>query len=128
MNGTTKLVAGSFLTAALALAACGGGPKAPPREAVLEALQKEAATMKADGEKPNPTLGVESTWVIEAVDVQEDAKNAAQPWRGVVKFKIVSKMREPDGKVIEDVLLKSFDYGYDVAAARWQMRYVAPKK
>lgn len=118
---------GVVMSAAVAVAACGGGPKAPPRDAVLESLQKEAASMKADGEKGGPSLGVESTWVIEGVDLEEQPGDPAKPWKGVIRFKIVTRMRDPDGTTTEDELKKSFQYVYDNTAGKWQIHYVPPK-
>ena len=113
----------ALLVSALALVACGEKkPERPSRETVLPLLQKEAASIKADGEKVNPALGVKSTWNVDAVEVQEQPGNDAQPWRGSIRFRIETKMREPDGTETNDRLDKKFDYAYEQATGQWRMQ------
>src|SRR6185295_11913848 len=65
------------------------------RETVLPLLQKEAQSLKNDGEKmDDPKLGVKTTWNIEAVEVKEQPTNAENPWAGTIRFKIESSMKE----------------------------------
>ena len=112
-----------LVVAALVGVACGEkGPARPTREVVLPLLQQEAASIKADGEKVNPALGVKSTWNIEAVDVQEQPENKDQPWHGTIRFKIETKMRDADGTETNDRLDKRFNYAYDLATGKWRMR------
>jgi hypothetical protein len=88
-------------------------------------LQKEAETMKAAAEKPDPKfapLGVKSTWTVAAVEVQEQAGNKSQPFRGTIRFRIESEMKEFDGTPLKQTLDKKFDYVYDVAAKKWQLK------
>lgn len=121
MNLRTPIVAA--LLAVLAGAACGEKKPAPAtREAVLPLLQKEAAALKTEGERVDPSLGVRSTWGIESVDVREQAGDDAQPWRGTIRFKIETKMRDADGTATNDRLDKTFEYAYDQASAQWRMQ------
>ncbi|HEY7410674.1 MAG TPA: hypothetical protein VII13_08040 [Vicinamibacteria bacterium] len=122
MKNRRPLVTG---LAALALAVAGCAKKPDPslsREAVTAALNAEAQSLKADGEKMDPRLGVSAVWNVQSVDVQEQPGNAAQPWRGTIKFKIDSKTKEWDGSFIKHDFEKSFNYAYDAAAKRWLMR------
>lgn len=119
---------GVILMASVLAAACGEkAPERPAREVVLPLLQKEAASMKADGERVNPALGVKSTWNVESVEVQEQAGNPAQPWRGTIRFRIETRMREPDGAETNDRLDKQFYYAYDVVPGQWRMQAGPPR-
>ena len=116
------------LLAALFGGACGEKtPERPPRETVLPLLQKEAASMKADGERVNPALGVKSTWHVESVEVQEQADNKAQPWKGSIRFRIETRMSEPDGTETNDRLNKQFYYAYDLVPGQWRMQPGPPR-
>jgi hypothetical protein len=112
---------------AVALAACTSQAERATREAVLPLLEKEAAAMKADGERMDPGLGVKSTWSVESVEVSEQAGNAAQPWRGTIRFKIQTRMRDADGTETNDRLDKRFDYAYDQASGQWRMQPGPPR-
>jgi hypothetical protein len=109
------------LALAVGLAACGavGKPK-HSRESVQPLLQKEAESMKVDGEKM-PDLGVKAIWHIEAVEVREQAGNAAQPFAGTVRFRIESRTQDFDGARSRS-FPKSFNYVFDSASGKWQMR------
>jgi hypothetical protein len=123
-----RLPAALVMLAALLGVACGEkAPEAPAREVVLPLLQKEAASIKADGEKVNPALGVKSTWNVVSVEVQEQAGNKAQPWRGSIRFRIDSQMREPDGTETNDRLDKQFYYAYDMVPGKWRMQAGPPR-
>ncbi len=115
-----------FLAATgLVLVFCGGGQPKVAREAVLPLLQKEAESLKADAEKPDPKLaplGVKTTWTITSVEVQEQAGNKSQPYQGTIRFRIDSEMREFDGTPLKQTLEKKFDYGYDATAKKWQFK------
>jgi hypothetical protein len=118
-----RFPAAVVVLAALVGVACGEkAPDRPAREVVLPLLQKEAASMKADGERVNPAFGVQSTWNVESVEVQEQAGNKAQPWRGTIRFRIESKMRDADGTETNDRLDKRFEYSYDMVTGKWRMR------
>src|SRR5712692_5113108 len=86
------------------------GPPKPSREAAQAALQAEAEGLKKDGEKHMSGMGVTSIWTIEGVDLVEQTKDENRPWRGTVRFRIDSAMREPDGTVSKDSIKKKFDY------------------
>ena len=115
----TRRQAGLLIPLVLLTVACSAvGKKKVTREAVLPELQKEAEAMKRDGEKMNPSLGVKATWTIHAVDVQEQAGNASQPFRGSVKFRINSQAQEPTG-VVEHNFERTYNYVYDAALGKW---------
>jgi hypothetical protein len=96
------------------------------REAVLPLLQKEAESLKRDGEKVDPALGVRSTWNIEAVEVKEQPGNDTNPWAGTVRFKIESRMQEVDGSVATQSFEKRFEYVYNSTLRRWIIQYTPP--
>jgi hypothetical protein len=107
---------------ALALASCSGLLK--PRhtkESVLPALQKEAESMKADGEKMPADLGVKATWHIEGVDVREQAGNDRQPFAGTIRYRIESRTTDFDGPKSQS-FQKKFNYVFDATTAKWQMK------
>src|SRR6185295_15148139 len=80
-------------------AGCGiGKPKGPTREAVTAALQQEANTLKADGEKLDPVLRVKATWNVEGLDISERPNDADKPWSGKIRFKIRSETMDTGGK------------------------------
>ena len=110
----------NLVLAAAALAVCCGRVvnRGPSKEAVTAQLQTEAATMKRDGEKLDPSLGVKATWNITAVEVQEQAGNSSQPFKGSVKFRINSRQEDPTGPV-ETNFEKTFTYVYDAKMAKW---------
>lgn len=123
-----SLACTAFLAACLGLSpACGPGkPEPPKREAVLPLLQREAESLKADGEKVNPDLGVKSTWTIEAVEVSPRPNDESQPWAGTIRFKIESQMREVDGSVLRQEFGKRFDYVYSTTLDKWIIQYTPP--
>jgi hypothetical protein len=100
-----------------------GGPGKPSREAAQAALQTEAEGLKKDGEKPIPGMGVKSIWTIEGIDIQEQPKEENRPWRGTVRFRIDSAMREPDGTISKDSIKKTFNYVYDAPLKKWLVQY-----
>jgi hypothetical protein len=106
--------------------ACGSsGPKAPSREAVLGLLQQEAASMKRDGEKVDPSIGVTATWNIESVDVTERAGDKEKPWAGTVKFRIEARTRDA-GESHTDRIEKTFSYVFDATSGKWGVSVGAP--
>jgi hypothetical protein len=113
------------LSAVAVTASCSvfkGGSK-PSREAAQSALQAEAEGLKRDGEKPIPGMGVKSMWTIEGIDIQEQPKDENRPWRGTVRFRIDSAMREPDGTISKDSIKKTFNYVYDAPLKKWLVQY-----
>ena len=94
----------------------------PSKETVQAALQTEAEGLKRDGEKPIPNMGVRSVWTIEGIDIQEQ-KDDNRPWKGTVRFRIDSAMREPDGTISKDSIKKTFNYVYDVPLKKWLVQY-----
>jgi len=100
-----------------------GGAGKPSREAAQAALQTEAEGLKKDGEKPIPGMGVKSIWTIESIDIQEQPKDENRPWRGTVRYRIDSAMREPDGTISKDSIKKTFNYVYDAPLKRWLVQY-----
>ena len=114
--------------AALVLALCGlrcgmTEPKVT-RETVMPLLQKEADTIKAEAEKPDPKfapLGVKNTWNVTSVEIQEQPGDKAQPFKGTIHFRIDSEMKEFDGTPLKKTLEKKFNYVYDATAKKWQL-------
>ena len=99
---------------------CGvGKPAGPTREAVTAALQQEANSLKADGEKLDPVLRVKATWTVEGLDITERAGDADRPWNGKIRFKIRSETKDTDGKLVIDEFNKQFDYIYTMSVNRW---------
>jgi len=109
---------------ALALAiACGEKKKDPPKQEAIEPLlRQEAELLKSQGEQVNPSLGVESRWSIAKVEVRQQPGNEAQPWAGSIQFKITDRTREEDGSVATKRREKTFEYVFDTAQNRWQIR------
>jgi hypothetical protein len=108
------------LAAALLAAGCGlTKPKGPTREAVTAALQQEANSLKADGEKLDPVLRVKATWTVEGLDIAERPNDADRPWSGKIRFKIKSETKDTDGKVVTDEFARQFDYLYTTSINRW---------
>ncbi len=96
------------------------------RDAVLPLLQKEAESLKKDGEKVDPALGVRSTWNIESVEVKEQPGNDTSPWAGTIRFKIESRMQEVDGSIVTQSFEKRFEYVYNSTLRRWIIQYTPP--
>jgi hypothetical protein len=107
------------LAAALALAACGlKKPSGPSREEVLALLQAEANDLKKGGEQMDPKLRVKVTWNVDGVDLVEQPSDAAHPWQGTIRFKIVTTMHDADGSETNDLIRKNFSYVYDNASKK----------
>jgi hypothetical protein len=100
----------------------------PSKEALQALLQQEAQSLKADGEKINPDLGVKSIWTIQSVEVREQPNNADQPWVGTIQFKIESRIREVDGSDVSQHFDKRFEYVYSDTLKRWIIQYTPPPK
>ena len=95
----------------------------PSKETVQAALQADAEVLKKEGEKPIPGMGVRSVWTIEGIDLQEQPKDDTRPWKGTVRFRIDTAMREPDGTISRDSIKKKFDYVYDAPMKKWLVQY-----
>jgi hypothetical protein len=124
MRNVTRAVL-VFATVAVS-ASCGifkSGPPKPSREAAQSALQADAELLKREGEKPLPGMGVKSVWTIEGIDIQEQPKDENRPWRGTVRFRIDSAMREPDGTISNFSSKKTFNYVYDAPLKKWLVEY-----
>ena len=113
-------IGAGVLALAVVTAGCGvGKPKGPTREAVTAALQQEADSLKADGEKLDPVLRVKAIWTVEGLDVAERANDADRPWNGKIRFKIRSETKDTDGKLVIDEFNRQFDYIYTMSVNRW---------
>jgi hypothetical protein len=112
----------SLLAVAIAAGGCKGRFGGPSKDEVTAELRKEAETFKQKGEQSDPVLRLKSTWNIEGVDVVEQ-DNENRPYRGTIRFKIVTTMRDPDGTETNDRLDKQFNYEYDVREKRWLILY-----
>jgi hypothetical protein len=115
---------------AVATLAAGGCSKAkedrPVKEAVLPLLQREAQSLKTDGEKVDPKLGVQATWNIVSVEVKEQAPGSDSPWAGTIRFKIDSTMKEVDGTPVTQSFEKRFEYVWNSTLNRWIIQYTPP--
>jgi hypothetical protein len=98
------------------------GDGAPSQDEVLSLLRQEAQKMKADGEKLDPAFGVRANWEIEDVQVQKPSNADGPPWRGTIRFKITSRVREPDGTTSMEEFDKSFEYVWDTDLDNWTVR------
>jgi hypothetical protein len=108
------------LAVALAVAGCGAkGSGKPTRETVTALLQKEAESIKANGEKLDPVLRVKATWSVEGIDVSERPADPDRPWAGTIRFKIRSETKDTDGAVQVDEFQKKFDYLYTASLQSW---------
>lgn len=117
---TISTVGAAMLVGVLATSACGArGPARPTREAVTAALQQEADTLKRDGEKLDPVLGVKATWTIEGLDISERPDDPDKPWTGTIRFKIRSDTKDTDGKVDTHEFQRRFDYVYTSSVNKW---------
>ena len=117
---TWSTIGAGVLTLVVATVGCGiVKPKGPTREAVTAALQQEANTLKADGEKLDPVLRVKAIWTVEGLDITERANDADRPWKGRIRFKIRSETKDTDGKVVVDEFKRQFDYVYTTSLDRW---------
>src|SRR5262245_10772835 len=112
----------------LVLTGCKTRLTGPSKEALQALLQQEAQSLKTDGEKINPELGVKSTWTIQSVEVREQPNNPDQPWVGTIKFKIESRMRDVDGSDQAQQFEKRFEYVYNETLKRWIIQYTPPSK
>jgi hypothetical protein len=122
-----RLVLGAAaLSLVLVSVGCGTRLSGPKRETVQPLLQKEAESLKADGEKVNPTLGVKSRWTIESVEVREQPGNETNPFAGTIRFKIVSTTPDADGTVLTDQSEKRFEYVWSTTVNKWIIQYVPP--
>jgi hypothetical protein len=110
----------------LTLGGCKTKLMGPSKEALQALLQQEAQSLKADGEKINPELGVKSIWTIQSVEVREQPNNPDQPWAGTIKFKIESRIRDVDGTDMTQQFDKRFEYVYNETLKRWIIQYTPP--
>ena len=90
----------------------------PSRETVYPLLQQEALDMKRDGENISPKLEVELIWEIQSVEAIEQPNDEQHPWAGRVRFKIISKIKELDGYITEE-MDKTFNYIWDRELEKW---------
>jgi hypothetical protein len=128
MRRLVTTLTGAAVAATILTAGCSKG-KDPrlARETVLPLLQKEAESLKNDGEKmDDPKLGVKTTWNIEGVDLKEQPTNAENPWAGTIRFKIESSMKEVDGTTDSRSFDKRFEYVYSSVLNRWIVQYTPP--
>jgi hypothetical protein len=122
-----RLVLGiAGMSVAVAALGCGTKLSGPKRETVQPLLQKEAESLKADGEKGSPTLGVKSRWDIVSVEVREQPGNDTNPFAGTIRFKILSSTPDADGSVLTDQTEKRFEYVWSTTVNKWIIQYVPP--
>ena len=119
---TTTSIATTALLAVL-LGSCGAiGDGAPAQETVLSLLREEAQELKAEGESLDPAFGVTANWEIEDVQVRKPSNENGPPWRGTIRFKITSRVRDPDGSTSTDEFDKSIEYLWDTELDGWTVR------
>ena len=112
----------TVLAAAL-LGSCGMvGDDAPGQETVLSLLREEAQELKAEGEDLDPTFGVTANWEIEDVQVRKPSNQNGPPWRGTIRFKITSRVREPDGTTSTEEFVRNFEYLWDTELDGWTVQ------
>jgi hypothetical protein len=115
-------VASATLLAAL-LGSCGMlSDGAPSQETVLSLLRQEAQELKVEGEKLDPAFGVRANWEIEDVEIQKPSNDGGPPWRGTIRFKITSRVREPDGTTSTEEFVRNFEYVWDTELSDWTVR------
>jgi hypothetical protein len=108
------LRATALVAAAVAIAACGlKTSSGPSRDEVLALFQAEANDMKKGGEQMDPKLRVKVAWNVEGIDLVEQPNDAAHPWKGTIRYKIVTTMHDADGSETNDLIRKNFTYVYD---------------
>lgn len=110
---TTRTCRAAALLLAVVLAGCNLGKLSrPSRDEVMTLLQAEAAEMKKGGEQMDPKLRVKVVWNVDGIDLveQDDPK---RPWKGTVRFRIISTMHDADGSETNDLIRKHFTYVYD---------------
>lgn len=95
-----------------------GGLSGPSREEVMALLQAEAADMKKGGEQMDPKLRVKVVWNIDGIDLVEQPDDPKHPWKGTVRYKIVSTMHDADGSETNDLIRKNFTYVYDTTTKK----------
>ena len=98
------------------------GKQAPPQETVLPLLRDEAQKLKSEGENLDPAYGVTANWEIEDVQVRKLSKDENLPWAGTIRFKITSRVREPDGTTSREEFVKSFEYVWDMTLEGWTVK------
>ena len=104
-------------------ASCGAiGDRAPAQETVLSLLREEAQELKAEGEKLDPAYGVTANWEIEDVQVRKPSNEDGPPWQGTIRFKITSRVPEPDGTTSTEEFVRNFDYLWDTELDGWTVR------
>ena len=118
-----RLVAAALLLVLAPVLGCSSKPGGPKKEVLLPLLQKEAEGLKASGEKVDPSLGVQSTWTIEGVDLREQPKDESNPWTGTVRFKILTRTKDFDGSTVNDETKKQFEYVWSAALGKWIFKY-----
>jgi hypothetical protein len=113
----------SLMMGMLLATSCGViGDRAPAQETVLPLLRDEAQKLKAEGEKLDPAYGVTANWEIEDVQVRSLPNDKAHPWGGTIRFRITSRVREPDGTTSKEEFVKNFDYVWDTELKGWTVR------
>ena len=119
-RGTVGIIA---LLAVVVGVACGViGDRAPAQETVLSLLREEAQELKAEGEKLDPAYRVTANWEIEDVQVQKPSNEDGPPWRGTIRFKITSRVREPDGTTSTEEFVRNVEYIWDLELDGWTVR------
>ncbi len=98
------------------------GDRAPSQETVLPLLREEAQELKGEGENLDPAYGVTANWEIEDVQVRKLSNEDGPPWRGTIRFKITSRVREPDGTTSTEDFVKNFEYVWDIELDSWTVR------
>lgn len=120
MTTRTRSRSGTALfLAVLMVGACTlRGLSGPSRDEVMALLQAEAADMKKGGEQMDPKLRVKVTWNVDGIDLVEQPDDPKRPWKGTVRYRIISTMHDADGTETNDLIRKNFTYVYDTASKK----------
>jgi hypothetical protein len=114
-----RFAAGLTVLAVVAVGCKGRFGGGPSQEEVTAELRNEAEVFKKKGEQNDPVLRLRTVWNIEGVDVVAQEDNDDRPYKGTIRFKIVTTMKDADGTETNDRLDKQFHYVYDVKEKRW---------
>jgi hypothetical protein len=110
----------TVVVAGLALSCSGKKDAAATKDQLLAELRLEAQSLKVNGEKVDPKLPIQSTWTMVDAQIKDQPDNIVFPYKGTVRFKIVTRTKDVDGSVATDQFEKSFDYMYDPKAKKWR--------
>jgi hypothetical protein len=107
----------TVVVAGLALSCSGKKDAAATKDQLLAELRQPSPWST---EKVDPKLPIQSTWTMVDAQIKDQPDNIVFPYKGTVRFKIVTRTKDVDGSVATDQFEKSFDYMYDPKAKKWR--------